>query len=378
MSDALLHLLSTDGLGSKSFMGLLAGEGALSAEQLLSMPEQSLKAYCRERIGDGALATKAVSCLLRSRKTKPVCTGEALRKKDISYVTWNDKNYPKRLRGIPDPPFVLYCKGSLPSDDRPAVAIVGSRMPSVYGRNEAIRFAGELASLGFQIISGMARGIDGIAGREALLAGKNASFAVLGSGVDICYPKENRPLYDRLMEEGGILSEYRPGTEPRAALFPPRNRIISALADALLVVEAKARSGTMITVDMALEQGKDVFAVPGRNNDATSAGCNSLIAQGAQIAISPAQFLECYMPVRRKENDNNVTNTPAPCMDSPLENALYEILSAQEVKGTDLLQEEAERELKTELTAGEISSALLNLQLKHLITEEGVGFYRRE
>ena len=378
MSDALLHLLSIDGLGSKSFMRLLTGEGALSAGEILSMPERTLRLYCRERMGESALAARAFSRLLQGRRKEPSITTEILREKEISFVTWNDEAYPKRLRDIPDPPFVLYCKGSLPDDSRPSVAIVGSRMPSAYGRNEAVRFAGELASLGFQIISGMARGIDGIAGREALLAGKNASFAVLGSGVDICYPKENRPLYDRLIKEGGILSEYMPGTEPKAALFPPRNRIISALADALLVVEAKAKSGTMITVDMALEQGRDVFAVPGRNNDATSAGCNSLIAQGAQIAISPVQFLECYKPVRNKKNDNDVTNNPKPMLDSPLEEALYEILSPQEVKGTDLLEEEAEKALKKELRAGEISTALLNLQLKHLITEEGVGFYRRE
>ena len=142
-----------------------------------------------------------------------------------------------------------------------------------------------------QIISGMAKGIDGIAGRGALDE-SDASFAVLGCGVDICYPKENRDLYEALCERGGVISEYCPGTEPEARLFPPRNRIISALSDALLVIEARERSGTLITVDCALEQGKDVWAVPGRVCDAKSAGCNELLRQGAGVAASPEVMLE--------------------------------------------------------------------------------------
>lgn len=141
-----------------------------------------------------------------------------------------------------------------------------------------------------QVISGMARGIDGI-GQEAALKAGGRSFGVLGCGVDICYPASNRGLYERLCVQGGVLSAYPPGTEARAQHFPPRNRIVSGLADALIVVEARGRSGTLITVDMALEQGKEVYAVPGRVTDRLSDGCNQLIRQGAGVFLTPEDFL---------------------------------------------------------------------------------------
>ena len=143
------------------------------------------------------------------------------------------------------------------------------------------------------MVSGMARGIDGIAQKAALEAG-GASFAVLGCGVDICYPEENRELYDRLLQEGGILSEYPPGMPPEPKLFPPRNRIISGLSDLVLVIEARKKSGTLITVDMALEQGREVYALPGRVSDKLSDGCNRLIRQGAGVATCPEDILEFF------------------------------------------------------------------------------------
>lgn len=155
----------------------------------------------------------------------------------------------------------------------------------------AKEFGTVLARAGVQVISGMARGIDGIGQRSALCAG-GYSLGVLGCGVDICYPQENRELYEQLLVKGGLCSEYPPGIEPRAALFPPRNRIISGLCDGVLVIEAKERSGTLITVDMALEQGREVYAVPGRATDALSAGCNRLIRQGAQLVMNPEELLE--------------------------------------------------------------------------------------
>lgn len=170
-------------------------------------------------------------------------------------------------------------------------AIVGARACSSYGKEMAEYFARGLAKEEVGIVSGMARGADGIAQRAALSAG-GYSVAVLGCGVDICYPEENRPLYEKLKESGCILSEYPPGTLPHSRLFPPRNRIISALSNLVLVIEAREKSGTLITVDMALEQGKDVFAVPGRITDTCSRGCNRLIGNGAGIAVSVAQLLQ--------------------------------------------------------------------------------------
>lgn len=200
-------------------------------------------------------------------------------------------DYPQRLLDIPDPPAVLYYRGVLPQEDACSVALIGARMCSEYGRFVAEKFAETLAQRGVQIISGLAAGIDGIGQAAACRAG-GKSFAVLGCGVDICYPAGNRQLYDALLQTGGILSEYPPGTEPKPQLFPPRNRIISGLADLVLVVEAKEKSGTMITVDMALEQGREVYAVPGRVTDALQMGCHRLLRQGAGLAASPQDVLD--------------------------------------------------------------------------------------
>lgn len=205
-----------------------------------------------------------------------------------------DSDYPAVLREIRRPPARLYLRGKLPEPDRPAVAIIGARRCSSYGRDMARLFAGALSAAGVQIISGMAAGIDGIAQRAALETG-GVSFGVLGCGTDLCYPAGNRDLYEALLEKGGLLSEYPAGTPPVSGHFPARNRIISALSDAVLVIEAKERSGTLITVDFALEQGRDVYALPGRLTDGWSAGCNRLIRQGAGIALTPDDILEALM-----------------------------------------------------------------------------------
>lgn len=207
------------------------------------------------------------------------------------YIRHTDGEFPKKLRQIRNSPEGIYVRGALPVEERPTVAIIGARRCSTYGKEMAEWFAGELAAAGVQVVSGMAAGVDGIAQREALRAG-GRSFGVLGCGTDICYPAENRDLYESLPKCGGILSEYAPGTPPDAFHFPMRNRIISGLSDALLVVEAKERSGTLITVDFALEQGKEVFVLPGRISDSLSAGCNRLLRQGAGIALSPKDILE--------------------------------------------------------------------------------------
>ena len=169
-----------------------------------------------------------------------------------------------------------------------------------YGREQARRFGRRIGARGISVISGMARGIDGIAQKAALDAG-GRSYAVLGCGVDICYPEENRELYERLQQQGGVLSEYPPGMQPIAKLFPPRNRIISGLSDLVLVIEARKRSGTLITVDMALEQGREVYALPGRVSDSLSDGCNRLIRQGAGPATCPQDILEYFFGTGSEE-----------------------------------------------------------------------------
>lgn len=210
----------------------------------------------------------------------------------IQYYKKKEKQYPEKLRQIPDPPEGIYCMGTLPDPNKPAVAVVGARMCSPYGRQQALQFARELSENGVQVISGLARGIDGY-GHRGALEGNTPTYAVMGCGLDHCYPAEHRNLQnDILAQGGGILSEYPICTPPLRAYFPQRNRIISGLADLILVVEAKKKSGSLITADCALEQGKTVYAIPGRNGDALSYGCNQLISQGAGIAYCVECILE--------------------------------------------------------------------------------------
>ncbi|MBR2764492.1 MAG: DNA-processing protein DprA [Blautia sp.] len=212
-------------------------------------------------------------------------------KEEICHITKDQELFPQKLLPYPGMPDELYFAGSLPDPSLPSAAIVGSRMCSPYGRIQAFSFAKVLSENGVQVISGMAAGIDSESHKGAL-EGKTPTFAVLGCGVDICYPKSSRPLRDRILrQKGGILSEFPPGSEPLNWHFPIRNRIISALADLILVVEARNKSGSLITASYALEQGKTVYAVPGPINDPLCQGTNRLIFDGAGVALSPDVLL---------------------------------------------------------------------------------------
>ncbi len=250
---------------------------------------------------------------------------EKLQKLGIRFIPRIDPDFPEKLKNIPDPPFALYVKGEIPDDSKPCVAIIGARMCSEYGRFMARQLGRGLAHAGVQVISGMARGVDGISQKAAVEAG-GKSFGIVGSGVDICYPDDNKPLYDELCLNGGVISEYPPGTMPRAGFFPMRNRIISGLSDVVVVVEARLKSGTQITVDTALEQGKEVVALPGRVTDRLSDGCNQLICQGAGIVLGTEDILEKLFEVRNR--DYNKQNS-----DKNDENALIE-------EETDYIDEE--------------------------------------
>lgn len=230
-----------------------------------------------------------------------------LKESDMSFISVMDKNYPARLKNIPDAPVGIFLRGHLPSEKRPAVAVVGARMCSEYGRKLACELGRRLSGLGVEVISGMALGIDSAAQNGALQE-KGQTYAVLGCGADICYPKSSAVIYRALTQgRGGIISEYLPGTKPLPYFFPVRNRIISGLSDVLVIVEARERSGSLITADQALEQGRDIYAFPGRYDDALSRGCNRLIAQGAGIIYDMDMFLEEIQkmgPERCMENAN--------------------------------------------------------------------------
>ncbi len=222
--------------------------------------------------------------------------------KGIGFLTFTDTNYPALLKEIPDPPLLLYRKGEILESDQNAIAIVGTRHPSFYGRTQAKRFSQELAAKGLTIVSGLARGIDQVAHEAALGVSYGRTIAVLGCGIDVIYPKENAGLYERIISQGAVLSEYSLGTPPLPENFPRRNRILSGLSYGAFVVEAHSRSGSLITAHQALEQGREVFALPGPVDQLTSHGTHKLLKEGACLVESPQDILETLAPRLRLEN----------------------------------------------------------------------------
>jgi len=289
---------------------------------------------------------------------------------DIRVLTFLDADYPRRLFEIGDPPPLLYLRG-VPPLWEPAVAVVGSRRAGRDGLKAAEQLAAELASLGVRVVSGLARGIDTAAHRGAL-RGNGVTVAVLGCGVDVHYPPENRELADRIAESGCIISEFPLGTQPLSEHFPRRNRIISGLARGVLVVEAAEQSGSLITARYALDQGREVMAVPGPINAASSRGSNRLIKQGAQLVDCVDDILDALalgpLPVAGQAAlFADRTDTPR-CPLTPREAALYELV-AQGPRHLD------EITVALELTAGEVSAMVLGLELKGLLIQLPGSYY---
>jgi DNA processing protein len=245
--------------------------------------ERELARVLDERTCRAVLAARA--------KIDPARVMERISRSGAQIVTVLDDDYPRILREIPGPPPVLYYRGSLQTEDKPTVAIVGTRRATSYGREATNRIASDLAAAEVTVVSGLAKGIDGFAHRAALEAG-GRTIAVMASGVDIVYPTEHRQLAERIVESGALVSDYPPGTKPDAPNFPARNRIISGLSLATIVVEAPTRSGALITVGFAADQGRDVYAVPGSILSSASEGTNKLLRQGATPLTSAADLLE--------------------------------------------------------------------------------------
>lgn len=220
---------------------------------------------------------------------------EYLQKNNISIITIKDKYYPDKLKVIYDPPVVLYVKGNKKILNNKSIAIVGCRKSTKYGENIANKLAYNLSLNNINVISGLARGIDSYAHIGALKA-KGKTIAVVGCGLDMVYPEENKKLFNEIvLQKGAIVSEYIVGTRPLAKNFPRRNRIISALSDGVVVVEAREKSGTLITVDFALEQGKEIYAIPGNINNLNAYGTNELIKQGAKVVTKINDVLEDFI-----------------------------------------------------------------------------------
>ena len=282
-----------------------------------------------------------------------------LAQKGIKLVTYDMKEYPEKLKDISSPPFAIYVKGNLPVKDKKSVAIVGARECTPYGDKYALEIGKKLAENDVQVISGMARGIDSL-GHRGSLDGGGTTFAVVGCGVDVCYPKENIGLYNDIIENGGgIISEYIPGTSPMGKNFPARNRIISGLSDAIVVIEARVRSGSLITADMALEQGKDVYALPGPVNSELSKGCNRLIYQGAGILLSSKQLIEELGIIDTKLNVKTVKNKK--CLENE-EKLLYSRLTLYPKDISCLIEE-------TGINAEIAVRSMISLQIKGIVKE---------
>lgn len=290
---------------------------------------------------------------------------DQLEQNQIQFLPSSAKRFPDKLRHIPDPPFALFVKGELPAKEKKAVAIVGARACTAYGEKYALEYGEELAKQGLCVISGLARGIDGMGQRGALRAG-GSTYAVLGCGADVCYPKEHMGLYvDILQNKGGIISEYAPGTQPASFHFPQRNRIISGLADMVLVMEAREKSGSLITADMALEQGKDVYALPGPVNSSLSLGCNQLIRQGAGILLSPDMLLE---EMGISVANNGVKSDKNKIKLDYHENMLYSRLDLFPTNISQIFGE-------TQLPADQLLESLVSLEIKGYIREVSKNHY---
>lgn len=281
----------------------------------------------------------------------------------VSLIRFTDKNYPARLRTIADPPPFLYVKGELRTADDRAVAIVGSRSASDYGRRVARDLARGLASRGFTVVSGMARGIDGMA-HEATLNAQGRTIAVLGSGVDRAYPPEHEQLYQRISENGAVISELPIGTRPLAFNFPARNRLISGLSLGVVVVEATEKSGSLITASLALEQGREVFAVPGEVGASRSRGAHQLIRQGAKLVETVNDIIEEIAPQLSKRDGAGETTErrelPAQAADDVRK--IFALLQEHALHIDEVIEASG-------LSPSKVSEILLNLELQGFLQQ---------
>ena len=345
-------------------------------------PKAVYQADTRELIAWKRLSDEKMTAWVNELSVYKDTTGTAdaeklLEKRDLKFVSRDSSEFPEKLRNLLDCPFGLFYRGRLPDPEIPAVAVVGARRCSNYGEQMSQLLGKALAGQGYQVISGMASGIDSIA-QIACVEDGGSSYAVLGCGADNCYPPESRSLYRKLPEQGGILSELPPGTPPLRPHFPQRNRLIAGLSDAVIIVEAREKSGSLITADMALDQGKEVYAVPGRFNDLLSYGCNRLIEQGAGIVLSAESLLDnlavTFNLHRVLPEEDELSSIPNNTRNRILENLSENEKRVYRILNTDAMGvDEIARECG--LTLLQTMNALLGLQLKHCAEEVSKNRY---
>ena len=351
----------------------VGGLGSARLQKLLERfptGEEIWKATSAELVSAGGMTEKlaaSLETLRASRPDYPERLAETCQKKGIRVCSIRSGDYPASLREIFDPPVVFFYRGNLPKKDELCLAMVGARRFSRYGEQVALDFAEKLAASGVTVVSGAARGIDTCAHLGAIKAGR--TVAVLGCGVDVAYPSENSSLLQKIAERGAVISEYEPGTQPLPSFFPARNRIISGLCRGTIVVEAARRSGSLITAELALNEGRDVFAVPGSIFSDTSQGCHHLIQQGAKLVGSAADILEEYGKSERKRE-----KTRKELSLSREEAAVYHVLSYEHPLSID----EIIYSLKGAGDASSVAFLLLQMELKGLVVEKSHAYLRAE
>ncbi len=316
-------------------------------------------------------ARRAKKFILEAPKSKPICSLEELDKNNIRLIPYTDEEYPELLREIPDSPIVLYAKGQSISHCFPAIAIVGARNASQMGYEVAHDFAFKLAKAGFTIVSGLALGIDTYAHRGALEA-NGKTIAVLANGVDVIYPRSNSKTRDKILKNGAIISEYPPEVKPLPWYFPIRNRIISGLCIATLVIEASARSGSLITARLAGEQNREIFAVPGGLGKSPSQGTMNLIKEGANLVTSPEEIIDYYqdlLPKKNLENFQKLKNDEFIHDKNLNEDEIYLLSRLAEEANVDTL-------LKEGWNYEKLFSLLLQLEMRNYIVRLSGGRYQ--
>jgi DNA processing protein len=340
------------GVGNVNYKNLIYRFGA---------PENVFQADPRDIAAVEGVSGKAIEAIRQFKPSKDIDSElEHIHNKNIAVITLTDPAYPANLKNIYDPPPFLYVRGTITPQDDTAVAIVGSRVASDYGSTATERISRELAHAGITIVSGMARGIDSTAHHGALSA-RGRTFAVLGSGIDIIYPPENRQLYASIAEHGAVFSEFPMGTKPHAYNFPARNRIISGLSLGVLVVEASLNSGSLITAQLALEQGRDVFAVPGNVHSYKSKGTHKLLKEGAKLVESAQDILEEIrgdVPAQHHTQQNTAADAEmsAECR------TVYHVLTEEPLHIDEVI-------LKTGFSSSHVSSLLLELELNGMVKQ---------
>ncbi len=350
--ESLLGLYSIPTIGPARMRKLIS---------VLGSPEQVLKAGMRRlKQVDGIDQKTAEKIVIGPDHPFVNKQIQRIREYDVSVLTYWDEDYPARLKQIYDPPVFLFCKGQRELLTKPLFAIVGTRVPTSYGRMVTERFAAVLAQAGFTIISGFARGVDTLAHQTALKEGAG-TVAVLGNGLDQIYPPENRKLFNRMVQEGLFVTEYPLGTKPDAGNFPKRNRIISGMSSGVLITEAGSKSGALLTAMYANDQNRDVFAVPGPIQSAKSAGTNRLIQSGAKLVQTVDDILEELEGQLPLVASAKKEARPVPQLDG-IYKKVFDVLNSEALHVDQIA-------LRTNLSPAETLNALLTLELGGLIRQ---------